>query len=67
MRRSTILEHFKDRVPTNVEKARLVRVLVLSYLSEAHKPCDKLLGVAEGLAYLHRQNVVHGNLSGVRR
>jgi hypothetical protein len=29
--------------------------------------CQKLLEVAGGVAYLHHQNVVHGNLSGVRR
>ncbi|KIM79846.1 hypothetical protein PILCRDRAFT_823036 [Piloderma croceum F 1598] len=46
MRYSTVLEHLKGRIPTNVEKFGL------------------LLEVADGMAYLHRQNVVHGNLSG---
>ena len=34
--------------------------------SDAASPSRQLLGVAEGLAYLHSCNVVHGDLKGVR-
>jgi hypothetical protein len=67
MRYSTVLEHLKGpRIPTNVEKYRLVRPSSFRRSNRAHTCLSKLLEVAEGVAYLHRQNVVHGNLSGVR-
>jgi len=70
MRYSTVLEHLKGRISTNVEKHRLVRPPSYTCLNRPHlltQSCQKLLEVAGGVAYLHHQNVVHGNLSGVRR
>lgn len=47
----------------NIDQCVLLHFVVPTELTPA---CQKLLEVAEGVAYLHRQNVVHGNLSGVR-
>ena len=51
------------------ENPRTNPVYLVSKPPPAHdttSPLSQLLGIAEGLAYLHSSNVIHGDLKGVR-
>jgi serine/threonine protein kinase len=65
MREGTIIDHLVRNDFVNVEER--VSSLPLSYVPRSHQVIFlfKLFEVAQGLEYLHSEDVVHGDLRGV--
>ncbi|KAJ7623223.1 kinase-like domain-containing protein [Roridomyces roridus] len=61
MRHGTILKHLEENGNANLE--RRVCVLIFLYLNQIHMILQ-LFEIAQGLAYLHSQQIVHGDLRG---
>jgi len=57
-------EYIKEN--QRVRRVNLVGSFALASTSTQHLTFPQLLGVAEGLVYLHSCNVIHGDLKGVR-
>jgi len=56
-------EHVKNNRDTDL--ITLVRIFFINFNAVSH-PSPQLLGIAQGLAYLHSSGVIHGDLKGVR-
>ena len=56
----------RDHVRKNPDTDRISLVSEVLPASDAASLSLQLIGVAEGLTYLHSSNVIHGDLKGVR-
>lgn len=56
----------REHVRKNPKANRLNLVSQVTLFRDVASLCLQLLGITEGLAYLHSCNVIHGDLKGVR-
>jgi len=67
MQNGTILKHLQGEGPLSVDIDRCVCIFVSSWtLSKPDEYLHQICEVAQGIDYLHLQNIVHGDLRGVR-
>ena len=64
MENGTVVQ-FLDKCMPDIKRVLLVSICMKSYHCMRNKWILQCLDVADGVEYLHRENIIHGDLKGV--